>query len=43
MWVLDKANEIVGQIAGFASISIAEAVGNLFISLVLFFVEFLLG
>jgi len=43
MSVLDKANEIIGQIAGFASISIAESIGNLFVSLVLFFVEFLLG
>lgn len=43
MSVLDKANEIIGQIAGFATVSLSDVIGSVFMRLVLFFVEFLLG
>jgi len=43
MSLLDKANEIVGQIAGFATVSLTEVIGSVFMRLVLFFVELLLG
>jgi len=43
MSVLDKANEIIGQITGFATVSLSDAIGSVFMRLVLFFVEFLLG
>ena len=43
MPTLDKANEIVGQIAGFATVSLTDVIGSVFMRLVLFFVELLLG
>lgn len=43
MAILEKANEIIAQIAGFATISITDIVGSLFMRVVLFFVDLLLG
>jgi len=43
MSVLDKANEIIAQISGFATVSLGELIGSTFMRLVMFFVELLLG
>ena len=43
MTILEKANEIVTQIAGFATVSITDIIGSLFMRVVLFFVDLLLG
>ena len=43
MSVLEKTNEIVGQIAGFATVSITDLIGSAFMRLVMFFVDLLLG
>lgn len=43
MSVLEKANEVVGQVAGFATVSLTDIIGSAFMRLVMFFVELLLG
>jgi len=43
MFIFEKANEIVGQIAGFATVSLSDAIGSLFMRTVMFFIELLLG
>lgn len=43
MLILEKANEIVGQFAGFATVSITDVLGSAYMRLVMFFVELLLG
>lgn len=43
MSYLEKANEIAGQVAGFASVSLGDLVGSVFMQMVMFFVELLLG
>ena len=42
MQILEKANEFVAQIAGFATVSITDVIGSVFIRVVLFFVELML-
>ena len=43
MTILEKANEVAAQIAGFTTVSITEIIGSLFMRVVLFFVDLLLG
>ena len=43
MRILEKANEIVGQVAGFATMSLSDVIGSAFMRLVTFFVNLLLG
>ena len=43
MTILEKANEVAAQIAGFATVFITEIIGSLFMRVVLFFVDLLLG
>ena len=43
MSIFEKSNEIIGQVGGFATISLSDALGSAFMGLVMFFVELLLG
>lgn len=43
MLVFEKANEIFGQIAGFATVSLTDVIGSIFMRMVMFFIELLLG
>lgn len=43
MSYLEKANEVVGQVAGFATMSLTDVIGSAFMRLVTFFVNLLLG
>lgn len=43
MHILEKANEIIGQVAGFAALSLPDIIGSAFMRLVMFFVNLLLG
>ena len=43
MIILEKVNEIVAQISGFVTVSITDVLGSLFMRVVLFFVDLLLG
>lgn len=36
MSILDKANEVIGQITGFATVSLGEIVGSAFMRVVFF-------
>jgi hypothetical protein len=43
MSIFEKANEVVSQFAGFATVSLGDLVGSVFMKLVTFFVNLLLG
>jgi len=43
MSYLEKANEMASQVAGFATVSLTDVIGNVFMQVVLFFVDLLLG
>jgi hypothetical protein len=43
MNVIERANELVGQIAGFATMSLTEILGTAFMRVVMFFVDLMLG
>ncbi len=43
MSIFEKANEVVGQVAGFATMSLTDTIGSAFMRLVMFCVELLLG
>jgi len=43
MSVFEKANEIVAQMIGLASVSLGDLIGGVFMSLALFFVDLILG
>jgi len=43
MSVFEKANEVVTQIAGFATVSLTDALGSVFMLFVMFFLDLLLG
>lgn len=43
MFILEKANEIISQAAGFATVSLGDLIGSAFMRMVMFFVDLLLG
>lgn len=43
MNVIERANELVGQVAGFATMSLTEILGTAFMRVVMFFVDLMLG
>ena len=43
MSIFEKANEIVGQVTGFATVSLTDVISSVFMRVVMFFVDLLLG
>lgn len=43
MSLVERANELAAQLTGFATVSITDVIGSLFMKLVMFFVNLLLG
>ena len=43
MLFLGKANEVIVQVTGFATMSLSDVIGSVFVRLVTFFVNLLLG
>lgn len=43
MSIFEKANEILGQVVGYATVSLGDIIGSTFMRLVMFFIELLLG